>query len=197
MWSSSPSSQSLSNFWHERADCRATGLAAAPRVPVDESTHRHRRAPTAEPWLEREPDTGGEHDLYGRDHEDQFARRGRTGTKPAMRLCVSLRACCETRSDRTKLPPATAAKNSSSLADCPADTATKVLERLRERLALTLSPGRVPGFTVSFGIASFTDAATFDEVVAIADAALLTAKKNGRNRTHRAIDADVAVLDRT
>jgi PleD family two-component response regulator len=54
---------------------------------------------------------------------------------------------------------------------------------LRERLALTLGTGRVPAFTVSFGLASSIDADTFDEVVAVADQALLTAKTAGRNRT--------------
>jgi diguanylate cyclase (GGDEF)-like protein len=69
------------------------------------------------------------------------------------------------------------------LPDCASETATKVLERLREQLAITLTNGRVPAFTVSFGVASSADADTFDEVVAIADHALLTAKTDGRNRT--------------
>jgi len=69
------------------------------------------------------------------------------------------------------------------LPNCEVDTASKVLERLRERLALTLSTGRVPAFTVSFGLASSVDADSFDEVVAVADRALLTAKTAGRNRT--------------
>jgi diguanylate cyclase (GGDEF)-like protein len=68
------------------------------------------------------------------------------------------------------------------LPDCPTDVATRILERLREQLALTLTNGRVPAFTVSFGVASSTDADTFDEIVAIADRALLTAKTDGRNR---------------
>jgi diguanylate cyclase (GGDEF)-like protein len=68
------------------------------------------------------------------------------------------------------------------LPDCTADVAVSVLERLRERLALTLTAGRVPAFTVSFGLASSADADTFDEVVATADRALLTAKTAGRNR---------------
>jgi len=74
------------------------------------------------------------------------------------------------------------------LPDSPLETATKILERLREQLALTLTSGRLPAFTVSFGLASSADADTFDEVVAIADQALLTAKTDGRNRTVRAID---------
>jgi diguanylate cyclase (GGDEF)-like protein len=69
------------------------------------------------------------------------------------------------------------------LPDCETETAMKVLERLRERLALALAHGRVAAFTVSFGLASSTDADTFDAVVAVADEALLTAKAGGRNRT--------------
>jgi diguanylate cyclase (GGDEF)-like protein len=69
------------------------------------------------------------------------------------------------------------------LPECDVETATKILERLRERLALTLGTGRVPPFTVSFGLAASSDADTFDEVVAVADQALLTAKTAGRNRT--------------
>jgi len=43
--------------------------------------------------------------------------------------------------------------------------------------------GRVPPFTVSFGLASSVDAETFDGVVSVADQALLVAKQSGRNRT--------------
>jgi diguanylate cyclase (GGDEF)-like protein len=68
------------------------------------------------------------------------------------------------------------------LPDCNADTATVVLERVREHLALALTTGRVAAFTVSFGLAASTDADTFDEIVAVADHALLTAKAAGRNR---------------
>jgi len=74
------------------------------------------------------------------------------------------------------------------LPDCSTDTAISVLERLRERLALTVNSGRAPAFTISFGVASSADAATFDEVVAVADQALLSAKTAGRNRTVLATD---------
>jgi len=77
------------------------------------------------------------------------------------------------------------------LPDCSTETATKILARLREQLALTLNAGRVPAFTVSFGVASSTDADTLDEVVAIADQALLTAKSDGRNRTILATDLTI------
>jgi len=68
------------------------------------------------------------------------------------------------------------------LPDCSTDSATAVLERVRESLALALSAGRVPPFTVTFGVASSAYAAEFDEIVAIADGALLGAKAAGRNR---------------
>jgi diguanylate cyclase (GGDEF)-like protein len=68
------------------------------------------------------------------------------------------------------------------LPDCATNTATAVLERIREHLALSLTSGRVPPFTVSFGLATSTDATTFDEIVDVADHALLNAKAAGRNR---------------
>ncbi len=68
------------------------------------------------------------------------------------------------------------------LPDCDTDTATIVLERVRESLALALTTGRLPAFTVSFGLAASTDADTFDQIVIEADHALLTAKTAGRNR---------------
>ncbi len=68
------------------------------------------------------------------------------------------------------------------LPDCTSEIATVVFERLRERLAIALTDGRIPSFTVSFGLASSADADTFEEVVAVADLALLAAKAAGRNR---------------
>ncbi len=68
------------------------------------------------------------------------------------------------------------------LPDCDTAEATSILERVRESLALTLSAGRVPPFTVTFGVASSRYAEEFDAVVAIADHALLDAKTAGRNR---------------
>jgi diguanylate cyclase (GGDEF)-like protein len=75
------------------------------------------------------------------------------------------------------------------LPECNVESATIVLERVRERLALALTAGRVPAFTVSFGIASSSDADTFDEVLAVADHALLSAKAAGRNRVLVAVDS--------
>lgn len=77
------------------------------------------------------------------------------------------------------------------LPDCNTDVATGVLERVRERLALALTTGRVAAFTVSFGLALSTDADTFDDVVAVADEALLGAKAAGRNRVVVAASSDV------
>jgi diguanylate cyclase (GGDEF)-like protein len=69
------------------------------------------------------------------------------------------------------------------LPECSPALAVQVLDRLRERLALTLASARVPAFTVSFGVAASIDGETFDEVVAVADGALLAAKGAGRNQT--------------
>ena len=68
------------------------------------------------------------------------------------------------------------------LPDCDTNAATIVLERVREHLALALTTGRAPAFTVSFGLASSADADTFDQTVVQADHALLAAKNAGRNR---------------
>jgi diguanylate cyclase (GGDEF)-like protein len=68
------------------------------------------------------------------------------------------------------------------LPDCTTTTAIGILERVRESLALALSGGHVPPFTVTFGLASSAYARDFDDIVAIADEALLGAKAAGRNR---------------
>jgi c-di-AMP phosphodiesterase-like protein len=62
------------------------------------------------------------------------------------------------------------------------DEARQVLERVRERLAERTVVADLPPFTVSFGLASSDQAAAFDEVVALADAALLRAKAGGRDQ---------------
>jgi diguanylate cyclase (GGDEF)-like protein len=77
------------------------------------------------------------------------------------------------------------------LPECGTAVATGVLERVRESLALALSAGRVPAFTVTFGVASSAYAEEFEEIVAIADRALLDAKAAGRNRvTVAALEPD-------
>ena len=83
------------------------------------------------------------------------------------------------------------------LPDCTTDAAVAVLERLRERLALALTSGRVPSFTVSFGLASSTQQDSFDEIVVAADQALLRAKGTGRNRVLVAGQPDADVENRT
>lgn len=68
------------------------------------------------------------------------------------------------------------------LPDCPVGEAQQVLERVRERLAERIVVADLPPFTVSFGLASSDQAGTFDDVVALADAALLSAKAGGRDQ---------------
>ena len=68
------------------------------------------------------------------------------------------------------------------LPECPVDEAHQVLERVRERLAERIVIAELPRFTISFGLASSDQAGDFDQVVALADAALLSAKAAGRDR---------------
>ena len=68
------------------------------------------------------------------------------------------------------------------LPETTVEAAVLVVERIRERLALTLTSGTVPSFTASFGIADGGPGIEFDEVVAEADTALYQAKRAGRNR---------------
>lgn len=67
------------------------------------------------------------------------------------------------------------------LPDCMPDEAASVVERVRERLALTLATGAMPNFTASFGVAA-SHGREFRDVLSEADAALLAAKRAGRNR---------------
>ncbi len=80
------------------------------------------------------------------------------------------------------------------LPECGTDTAITVLERVRERLALALTSGRVPAFTVSFGVTDSLSGDTFEEVVNNADHALLSAKAAGRNRVMLAVEPVPAPL---
>jgi diguanylate cyclase (GGDEF)-like protein len=68
------------------------------------------------------------------------------------------------------------------LPSCPVPEAVAILERVQERLADRLTAGRLPGFTVSFGVAFSEQAAAFAPVVTLADTALLRAKADGRDR---------------
>ena len=68
------------------------------------------------------------------------------------------------------------------LPECGVDEAVTVVERVRAGLADALVGGRLPPFTVSFGVASSRQADSFERVVALADEALLRAKATGRDR---------------
>lgn len=68
------------------------------------------------------------------------------------------------------------------LPECRIDEALPVLKRVRERMAIRLASGDLPNFTVSFGVASSEYDRPFDEVVDLADRALLQAKADGRDR---------------
>ena len=68
------------------------------------------------------------------------------------------------------------------LPECPLNEAHHVLERVRERLAERIVIAELPRFTISFGLASSEQAGDFDQVVSLADAALLSAKAGGRDR---------------
>jgi diguanylate cyclase (GGDEF)-like protein len=81
------------------------------------------------------------------------------------------------------------------LPDSDLEAAALVLDRVRERLALALTAGRVPAFTVSFGVASSGDADSFEDVVAAADRALLGAKAAGRDRVITAAEPVMSVED--
>jgi diguanylate cyclase (GGDEF)-like protein len=60
--------------------------------------------------------------------------------------------------------------------------AGELLDRLRVMLAAATATGDTPAFTVSFGLTDSTAAGTLDQLVGIADRALMTAKQQGRNR---------------
>jgi diguanylate cyclase (GGDEF)-like protein len=68
------------------------------------------------------------------------------------------------------------------LPSCPIDEAIQVLERVRGRLVDRLLIAQLPDFTVSLGLASSDQADEFQQVVALADEALLAAKAGGRDR---------------
>ena len=69
------------------------------------------------------------------------------------------------------------------LPGCSADDAVRVIDRVRQRLADSLEGGSTPPFTVSFGVAGDDSGLPFVDLVSMADAALLTAKADGRDRT--------------
>ncbi len=68
------------------------------------------------------------------------------------------------------------------LPECSLDEAQQVLERVRARLAERTVVADLPPFHVSFGLVASDQGGDFDEVVSLADAALLRAKAGGRDR---------------
>jgi diguanylate cyclase (GGDEF)-like protein len=68
------------------------------------------------------------------------------------------------------------------LPECSLDEAQQVLERVRARLAERTVVADLPPFHVSFGLVASDQGGDFDEVVSLADAALLRAKAEGRDR---------------
>jgi diguanylate cyclase (GGDEF)-like protein len=74
------------------------------------------------------------------------------------------------------------------LPDCGRVEGLAVAERVRASVASALDAGTVPPFTVSAGIATSEQAASLDDVVDLADHALLAAKAAGRDRVVLASD---------
>jgi diguanylate cyclase (GGDEF)-like protein len=74
------------------------------------------------------------------------------------------------------------------LPDCTLADARMVADRLRERLADAIAGATIPAFTVSIGLAAWEAPELFDDTVARADAALLGAKRMGRDRVISAAD---------
>jgi diguanylate cyclase (GGDEF)-like protein len=68
------------------------------------------------------------------------------------------------------------------LPDCGEAEAAAVLQRIRARLAEVVAESGSPSFTVTFGLAPARAGQGFEEMVRIADAALLEAKTLGRDR---------------
>jgi diguanylate cyclase (GGDEF)-like protein len=76
----------------------------------------------------------------------------------------------------------------------PLDQGVEVAERIREHLVLANRQGDAPPLTCSFGVAHSDVATALDHLVGRADAALLAAKRLGRNRV--VADPDVERLTR-
>ncbi len=72
--------------------------------------------------------------------------------------------------------------------------ARAVVERVRAELGAVLSRHVCPAFTVSAGVADSYSATSVEEQLALADAALLTAKRRGRDRVELAGSEDVLPL---
>jgi len=67
--------------------------------------------------------------------------------------------------------------------DSDSSTAAAGIDRLRQHLSVTVGAGSTPAFTASFGVADTSMTVDLEELVNMADEALLHAKKTGRNKT--------------
>ena len=65
---------------------------------------------------------------------------------------------------------------------CDVTEAAPIVHRLRTALGASIAAAGVPPFTVSVGLADSTYATNAAEVIAVADGALLTAKREGRDQ---------------
>jgi len=63
-----------------------------------------------------------------------------------------------------------------------AATAAAALDRLRQNLSVALAVGTTPTFTASFGVADTSMTTDLEDLVGMADDALLHAKRSGRNK---------------
>jgi diguanylate cyclase (GGDEF)-like protein len=77
------------------------------------------------------------------------------------------------------------------LPDCPVEEARLVLERVRERMADRIVAANLPAFTISFGLASTDLGGDFEQLVSLADDALLNAKASGRDQIVVALRPDL------
>ena len=78
-------------------------------------------------------------------------------------------------------------------ADC--HSAAESLDRIRAQLSETCERAETPTVTASFGIADTSMSTHLDELLRIADGALLNAKTHGRNRVHSARPAPTDIDD--
>ena len=75
---------------------------------------------------------------------------------------------------------------------CDVTEAAPIVHRLRAALAESVAAAGVPPFTVSIGLADSTYATTAASIIAYADAALMMAKREGRDRLIIAVKPDHA-----
>jgi diguanylate cyclase (GGDEF)-like protein len=79
---------------------------------------------------------------------------------------------------------------------CDVTEAAPIVHRMRTALAESVVAAGVPPFTVSIGLADSTYATTAAAIIAYADAALMTAKREGRDRLIIAVKPEPVVDER-